>query len=52
MARKKKEKKVRSYKRLNRVAVLPSLVTLLNLIFGFAAIHFSSKGLDDPHELW
>ncbi len=52
MARKKKEKRERSYKRLSRVAVLPSLMTLLNLIFGFAAIHFSSKGLDDPHELW
>ena len=34
------------------IAVLPSMVTLLNLIAGFAAIHFTARGMNDPERLW
>lgn len=35
-------------RRLRAVAVLPSLVTLMNAVLGFAAIHFTACGTDDP----
>jgi CDP-diacylglycerol--serine O-phosphatidyltransferase len=50
MKAKKKEK--RGKRRLRRVAVLPSLVTLLNAVCGFAAIHFTARGMTDPDGLW
>lgn len=31
--------------RIPRVAVLPALITLLNALFGFAAIHFAARGM-------
>jgi len=39
-------------RRLRRVAVAPALVTLLNGVFGFAAIHFTARGMNDPEALW
>ncbi len=39
-------KKVRK-KRLTYIAVLPSLITLLNCVFGFASICLASKGFQD-----
>lgn len=37
---------------LRRVAVLPSLITLLNAVCGFAAIHFTARGMTEPDRLW
>ena len=37
-----------SKQRLRHVAVLPSLLTLLNAICGFAAIHFAARGMSSP----
>ncbi|MBN1846222.1 MAG: phosphatidylcholine/phosphatidylserine synthase [Sedimentisphaerales bacterium] len=39
-------------RRLRRVAVMPSLVTLLNGVCGFAAIHFTARGMNEPDRLW
>ena len=44
--------KFRKPKQLRRVAVLPSLVTLLNAVCGFAAIHFTARGMNDPESTW
>lgn len=41
-----------SRRRLRAVAVAPSLVTLLNAVCGFAAIHFAAMGMNDPEALW
>ena len=46
------KEKVRRPKRLRKVAVLPSLVTLLNAVCGFAAIHFTARGMNEPERLW
>ena len=46
------KEKVRRPKRLRRVAVLPSLVTLLNAVCGFAAIHSTARGMNEPERLW
>jgi CDP-diacylglycerol---serine O-phosphatidyltransferase len=46
------KEKNRRPKQLQRVAVLPSLVTLLNAVCGFAAIHFTARGMNDPERLW
>jgi len=48
----KENKKNSSPRHLKRVAVLPSLVTLANALFGFAAIHFAARGMNEPHLLW
>jgi CDP-diacylglycerol---serine O-phosphatidyltransferase len=45
-----KEKKRR--RRLRRISVLPSLVTLMNAVCGFASIHFAARGMNDPNALW
>ena len=37
--------------RLQGVAVAPSLVTLLNAVCGFAAIHFAAAGMNDPEAM-
>ena len=50
MSRKSREK--RAQRRLRQIAVLPSLVTLLNAICGFAAIHFAARGMNEPNRLW
>jgi CDP-diacylglycerol---serine O-phosphatidyltransferase len=39
-------------RQIRRVAVVPSLVTLVNAVCGFASIHFASKGMNDPNALW
>ena len=39
-------------RRLRRVAVLPSVLTLLNACSGFAAIHFAARGMNDPEAVW
>lgn len=39
-------------RRVDRVAVVPSLVTLLNAVCGFAAIHFVAAGMNDPEALY
>ena len=46
------KEKVRQPKQLRKVAVLPSLVTLLNAVCGFAAIHFTARGMNEPERLW
>lgn len=46
----KKERKHR--RRLRRIAVLPSLVTLMNAVCGFASIHFAARGMNNPDALW
>jgi len=46
------KEKIRRPKRLRRVAVLPSLITLLNAVCGFAAIHFTARGMNEPESLW
>ncbi len=46
------KEKVHRPKQLRRVAVLPSLVTLLNAICGFAAIHFTARVMNEPERLW
>jgi CDP-diacylglycerol---serine O-phosphatidyltransferase len=48
----RENKKSSSPRHLKRVAVLPSLVTLANALFGFAAIHFAARGMNEPHLLW
>lgn len=45
-----KNKKKR-FRRLPNVAVLPSMITLANGIFGFTAIYYASLGLVDPDKL-
>ena len=47
-----KNRKKHARRHLRRIAVLPSLVTLLNGICGFAAIHFAALGINEPHRLW
>ena len=46
------ENDTQRHKPLRAVAVLPSLVTLLNAVCGFTAIHFAARGMNDPHALW
>lgn len=50
--KRKHHKETRAERRLRRIAVLPSLVTLINAIFGFAAIHFTARGMNEPNRLW
>jgi len=38
----------RPSRRLRTIAVIPSLFTLLNGVFGFAAIHFTARGISEP----
>lgn len=38
--------------RLRRIAVLPSLATLANAVCGFAAIHFTARGMNEPNKAW
>lgn len=45
-------RKKRSKRKLRQIAVLPSLVTLLNAVCGFAAIHFTARGMGEPDGLW
>ena len=45
-------RKLTAKRRVDRVAVVPSLVTLLNAVCGFAAIHFAAAGMNDPEKLW
>jgi len=49
---KRKTKENRSERRLRRIAVLPSLLTLVNVVCGFAAIHFTARGMNEPDRLW
>jgi len=49
---KSKKAENREKRRLRRVAMLPSLVTLLNAVCGFAAIHFTARGMSEPNGLW
>ena len=44
--------KSRRDRRLRRIAVLPSLVTLMNAVCGFASIHFAARGMSEPDGLW
>lgn len=49
------ENKPRHFKtrrRIRSVAVLPSLMTLANGVFGFASIHFAARGMNDPDGFW
>ena len=39
-------------RRLRNIAVLPSLITLMNGLCGFAAIHFAARGMNEPDRLW
>ena len=50
MITKRSDKK--KQKLLRRVAVLPVLVTLVNALCGFAAIHFTARGMNEPNRLW
>jgi CDP-diacylglycerol--serine O-phosphatidyltransferase len=52
--KKLKTRSVRKKRRLKYIAILPSLVTLMNGLCGFTAIVFASKGMDtmwQPHLL-
>ncbi len=40
--------KTKRFRRLPNIAVLPSMITLTNGIFGFTAIYYASLGLADP----
>jgi CDP-diacylglycerol---serine O-phosphatidyltransferase len=42
----------KSRRRLRNIAVLPSLITLMNGLCGFAAIHFAARGMNEPEKLW
>ena len=42
----------KSRRRLRNIAVLPSLITLMNGLCGFAAIHFAARGMNEPDRLW
>lgn len=44
----KKHPKNRNERLLKRIAVLPTLMTLLNAVCGFTAISFAARGLNDP----
>ncbi len=46
------KRKKRKPKRLRTIAIIPSLVTLLNGVFGFAAIHFAARGMNEPNRIW
>jgi len=41
-----------SSRRLRTIAILPSLITLLNGVCGFASIHFTARGMNEPHRFW
>ena len=47
-----KRRKSPSSRRIRSIAVLPTLFTLLNVICGFAAIHFTARGMNEPDSLW
>jgi CDP-diacylglycerol--serine O-phosphatidyltransferase len=42
----------RKHRRLRHIAVVPSLVTLMNALCGFTAIHFAARGMNEPKEMW
>jgi CDP-diacylglycerol--serine O-phosphatidyltransferase len=42
----------RKRRHLRDITVLPVLITLLNAMCGFAAIHFAARGMDKPNLLW
>ena len=50
MNRKRRERS--SARRTRSIAVAPALVTLLNVICGFAAIHFAARGMQDADSIW
>jgi len=39
-------------RRLRHIAVLPCLITLLNALCGFTAIHFTARGMNESNRLW
>ncbi len=39
-------------RRLRSIAMLPTLLTLLNGVCGFASIHFTARGMNHPESLW
>ncbi|MCH9022097.1 MAG: phosphatidylcholine/phosphatidylserine synthase [Planctomycetes bacterium] len=47
----KKHSKPRNERLLKRIAVLPTLMTLLNAVCGFTAISFAARGMNDPTAL-
>ena len=47
-----RRRKSPSSRRIRSIAVLPTLFTLLNAICGFAAIHFTARGMNKPDSLW
>ena len=47
----KKHSKPRNERLLKRIAVLPTLMTLLNAVCGFTAISFAARGMSDPARL-
>ena len=47
----KKHSKSRNERLLRRIAVLPTLMTLLNAVCGFTAISFAARGMNDPEAL-
>ncbi|MCP4713172.1 MAG: phosphatidylcholine/phosphatidylserine synthase [Planctomycetes bacterium] len=48
----KKRRERSSARRTRNIAVAPALVTLLNVICGFAAIHFAARGMQDADSIW
>ena len=48
----KKRRESSSSRRIRSIAVAPALVTLLNVICGFAAIHFAARGMQDADSVW
>ncbi|MBN2212215.1 MAG: phosphatidylcholine/phosphatidylserine synthase [Sedimentisphaerales bacterium] len=44
--------KRRGSRRLRSIAMLPTLLTLLNGVCGFASIHFTARGMNHPGSLW
>ena len=52
MTRNRDKHKGGKRRRLLRISVLPVLITLINALCGFAAIHFAARGMNEPHRLW
>jgi len=48
----KRRRESSSARRIRSIAVAPALITLLNVICGFAAIHFAARGMQDADSIW
>ncbi|MBI9015715.1 MAG: CDP-diacylglycerol--serine O-phosphatidyltransferase [Phycisphaerae bacterium] len=42
----------REHRRLKYIAVVPSIITLMNALCGFASIHFAARGMHEPNGFW